>query len=259
MFPTIINIGPLPIRGYGLMLAIGFLLAVYMAQKESKKFGIDPKTIADIFPWIIISAALGARLFHVFIERPSYFFEHPIDIFKFWEGGVTYYGGLFGAIVAGWIFCKKNKISLLILFDFLITYVALGQVFGRFGCFMAGCCHGIPTDLPWGIVITNPESVTRPLGIALHPTQLYQALANFVTFIILYYKAKHKKFIGENILIYGIVYSIGRSIVEIYRGDSVRGYIIEGSLTTSQGISVLLILICSVILVWKYINLKKQK
>ncbi len=258
MCPTILWIGPVPIRGYGLMLAIGFLLAVSLAQKNSKKFGIEPKIVADIFPWLIVSAALGSRLFHVVVERPMFFLEHPLDILKFWEGGVTYYGGLFGAIIALYFFCKKHKMSLLNLFDFLITYVALGQVFGRLGCFLAGCCHGIPTDLPWGIAITNPESVTRPLGMALHPTQLYQSFWNLLTFLILYFAAKHKKFTGENILIYGIVYSIGRSIIEIYRGDSVRGFIIDGYITTSQGISIVLITICSILLVRKYYLLGKD-
>jgi len=258
MYPTLVWLGPLPIRSYGFMLAIGFLLAIHLAQKEAKKFQVDPKTIADIFPWIIISAAIGARLFHILVERPSYFIDHPLDMFKFWEGGVTFYGGFFGAILASWYYCKKNKLSLLRLFDFLITYVALGQVFGRIGCFLAGCCHGLPTEMPWGIAVTHMESVTRPLGIALHPTQLYQSLWNLLTFIILFYKAKNKKFIGENILIYGIVYSVGRSIVEIFRGDSVRGFLIENYISTSQAISIILIVVCSFILIKKYISLNKN-
>ncbi|MBN1115177.1 MAG: prolipoprotein diacylglyceryl transferase [Oligoflexia bacterium] len=254
MLPTIIRIGPIPIRGYGLMLAIGFMLAMYLAQKKASKFGFDPEKLSVLFPSIIIWAAIGARLFHTFIEMPSYYFHHPVDIFKFWDGGVTYYGGLIGGILTTYLFCKKHKVSMLKLADFLITYVALGQIFGRLGCTLAGCCHGIPCDLPWAYAITNPESVTRPLGVPLHPTQLYQATWNLFTFILLYRNAERSKFAGENLLLYGIVYPIGRSIIEIFRGDSVRGYIIDGVLTTSQGISLVVFIVCVSIYLRKHFS-----
>ncbi len=259
MFPTLFHIGPVPIHGYGLMLAVGFLLAMYLAQRESKYFDIPEKKLADLFPWIIVAGAGGARLFHVIVERPAYFWSHPLDIFKLWDGGVTFYGGLVGGILAVYIFSRRNKIPFIKIGDFLITYVALGQVFGRLGCFLAGCCYGVPTDLPWGIAITNPNSVTRPLGIALHPTQLYQALVNLITFIILYRMSWRKKFQGQILLIYGLTFPVGRTIVEFFRGDEIRGYIIPDVITTSQGISILIFVPCLIIYIIKYRRLKKEK
>jgi phosphatidylglycerol:prolipoprotein diacylglycerol transferase len=158
MFPTLFHIGPVPIHGYGLMLAVGFLTAMYLAQRDSKYFDIPEKKLADLFPWIILAGAGGARLFHVVVERPAFFWEHPLDIFKLWDGGVTFYGGLMGGVLVVYIFSRRNKIPFIKIGDFLITYVALGQVFGRLGCFLAGCCYGVPTDLPWGVAITNPDT-----------------------------------------------------------------------------------------------------
>ncbi|MFH1224150.1 MAG: prolipoprotein diacylglyceryl transferase, partial [Pseudomonadota bacterium] len=238
------------VHGYGAMLAIGFLLGMYLAQRDAKHFGISDKKLADMFPWIILGAAVGARLFHVLVERPAFVFEHPLDIFKLWDGGVTFYGGLIGGVIVVYLFTRKHKMSMLAVSDFIIPYAALGMVFGRLGCFLAGCCYGLPTELPWGIAIMNHDSITRPLGIALHPTQLYQALVNLITFIILYRNTWRKKFEGQNLLLFGLMYPLGRTIVEFFRADSIRGYIIDGVITTSQGISIVIFVTCLVI----YIN-----
>ena len=259
MCPTLFHIGPVPIHGYGLMLAVGFLVAMYLAQRNAKYFDISEKKLADLFPWIIIAGAAGARLFHVVVERPAFFWEHTLDIFKLWDGGVTFYGGLIGGVLVVYIFSRRNKIPFIKIGDFLITYVALGQVFGRLGCFLAGCCYGIPTDLPWGIAIMNPDSVTRPLCIPLHPTQLYQAAVNLITFIILYKMSWRKKFTGQILLLYGLTFPVGRSIVEIFRGDEIRGYIVPGIITTSQGISILIFVPCLITYIIISRHLKKKQ
>ncbi len=259
MCPILFKLGPIPIYGYGLMLALGFLAAMYMAQRDAKKFNMPEEKLASVFPWIIVAGAFGARFFHAIVERPLYFWEHPIEIFYFWDGGVTFYGGLIGGVLVIWLFSRKNKIPFVQVGDFLIVYVALGQVFGRLGCFLAGCCHGVPTDEPWGITITNPESITRPLGIPLHPTQLYQALVNLITFIILYKVSRHKKFNGQMLLIYGLTYPLGRAIVEIFRGDSIRGFIIDGIISTSQGISIVIFIVCLAIYIIKSRSQKKNE
>ncbi len=247
MLPILFHVGPIPIYGYGLSLAIGFMVSILLAQRDAKHFNIPENKLETLFPVIIISAALGARLFHAVIERPAYFIKNPLDFFKLWDGGVTFYGGLIVAIIAIWYFARKNKINFLNLTDFLIPYVALGQVFGRIGCFLAGCCYGIPTDLPWGIAATNPLSATTPLGIPLHPTQLYQMLWNLLTFIILYRTAWRKKFQGQCLLLYGMIYSLGRIIIEVFRGDTIRGFIIDDVVSTSQGISIIILTTCLII------------
>lgn len=259
MYPILFRIGPIAIPGYGVALMVGFLVSMYLAEKNASRFDIPKKKLSDLFPNIILGAVIGARLFHVLVERPSYFLKNPLDAFKIWDGGVTFYGGLIVGFLVVYRFCKKNNISLLNLSDFLITYVALGQGFGRIGCTLAGCCHGIPTDLPWGIAIYNPESATRPLGIPLHPTQIYQMLINFSIFFILNWRAKKKKFVGENLLLYGMLYPIGRSFVEIFRGDSVRGYIIDNIITTSQGISIVIFIISLTIYIKQYRKYKNKK
>jgi phosphatidylglycerol---prolipoprotein diacylglyceryl transferase len=259
MCPILLRIGPLKIPGYGFMLAMGFLLSMYLAQRDAKKYNIiDEQKLANLFPFLIIAAAVGARLFHAIVERPAYFWDHPIDFFKVWDGGVTFYGGFIAALLAGYYYCRKHNLNMLKLYDFLIAYVPLGQTFGRLGCFLAGCCHGIPTSLPWGITITNPESVTRPLGVPLHPTQLYQALWNFMTFIIVYRGSRNRRFTGQNLLLFGMIFPVGRTIIEFFRGDEVRGYIINGVMTTSQGISLLIFVPCLTIYIYKMATIKKK-
>lgn len=222
------------------MIVIGFLIGLYIVYKEAQREGFNGERIIDISFWGLALGLLGGRIVYI-LTRLDYFSKHPIEIFYFWEGGLVFYGGFLGGLAAFYIFTKKYKMPFLKTVDMAVPSLAIAHFFGRLGCFSAGCCFGRPVDghLPWAITFTNPLSLA-PTGIPLHPTQLYDALNALIIFTILMITRRHKKFTGQQLCIYMFLYSIGRYIVESYRGDSIRGFVIEPYLSTSQFISILI-------------------
>ena len=253
MYPFLFEIPGTSLRipAYGFCLMMSFLVGYLFMQQQFRKRAPDQvETIVGVFPWIVISALTGSRLFHVIFERPTFYLKNPIAIFHLWNGGHAFYGGLIAAILASYLYCKLNKISFLWFADVGICSVALAQVLARIGCFLAGCCWGKACQLPWAVTFTHPETAAGLTHIPLHPTQLYQATANLLTFFVCLYFLKRKRFNGEILICYGIVYSLGRFLVEIFRADHSRGFLIQDILSIPQFIS-LLIFTASVILLIK--------
>lgn len=235
MHPVLVEFGFFKVFTYGLLVASGFFVGILLAAHQGKKEGFDPQTILDLCFYILLSAVLGARILYVIVEY-KYFLDSPLDIFKVWKGGLVYYGGLILAGVFTWFFLKKKQMPVWKVADILAPSLALGQSVGRWGCFFAGCCYGVKTDLPWGITFADPLSLA-PLNIPLHPTQIYLSLNALLIFGILVWLRKRKTFDGQLIWTYGILYSIGRFIIEYFRGDD-RGYVLENILSTSQFIGI---------------------
>lgn len=239
MHPLLVKLGPLSLHTYGLMIVIGFLIALALIHRQGTKEGLDGDRIIDVSFWGLAFGLLGGRIVYV-ITRLSYFADHPIEVFYFWEGGLVFYGGFLGGAFAFWFFCRKYNLPGLQTIDIATPSLAIAHSFGRIGCFFAGCCYGKPAhDLPWAITFSNPMSAA-PTGIPLHPTQLYDALNAFIIFSILMFIQSRKKFTGQVISSYMMLYAIGRSIVEVYRGDKIRGFVIDPYLSTSQFISILI-------------------
>ncbi len=235
MYPILAEFGFLTIHTYGLMVASGFLIGIMLAANQAKREGLDPQVILDLCFFILVSAILGARFLYVAIEYEKYL-EHPLKAFMFWQGGLVYYGGLIGAVATGWYFIHKKNLPTWQVADLIAPSLAIGQGVGRWGCLFAGCCYGAPTDLPWGITFSNENSLA-PLGTALHPTQIYLSLNGFLIFGILMWMRKRKSFHGQIFWMYGILYSIGRFIIEFFR-DDIRGSVFAGVLSTSQFIGI---------------------
>lgn len=236
MHPVLLEFGFIKIFTYGLLVATGFFTAILFAAHLGKKEGIDPQKIIDLCFYILISSLLGARILYIIVEY-DYFLDHPIEIFKFWKGGLVYYGGLILGVVVALIYMRKNQMPVWPVADIMAPSIAIGQAIGRWGCFFAGCCYGVKTDVPWAITFTDPNSLA-PLGIPLHPTQIYLSINALVIFLILVWLGKRKSFDGQIIWAYGILYSIGRFIIEYYRGDD-RGY--AGIFSTSQFIGIFIL------------------
>ncbi len=250
MYPILFTIplGPysIPIPGYGTMLAIGFSVALFLVVRRAKIEGMDPDHFLNVATYIILAALIGSRLFHVIFEKPSFYFENPLEIPKVWKGGYTFYGGFIPAALVLWWYTKKHRMPVLKVMDIFAPYLALGTFFGRLGCFLAGCCHGVICDyhlFPISYVATNPNSFSRPLGIPLYATQVWQATSNLLVFLVLIWFRKRKKFDGQLLAGYLMLYPIGRFVIEIYRGDEIRGYVIPNLLTTSQFLGLLTIVI----------------
>lgn len=241
MHPELFKLGPFTIHTYGVLVAAGFLLGLGLAVRQAKKDGIPPDKIVDLGFYILLSALIGSRLFYILINA-SHYLKNPLDIFKIWEGGLVFYGGLLLAVPTVLWYIKKNSLGVWSIADIFAPSIAIGHAIGRLGCFFAGCCYGKPAEgLTWAVTFTDPESLAI-IGVPLHPTQLYESLGEFINFFILITLRKYKSFNGQLFLTYIILYSILRFIVEFFRGDVGRGFI-TSQLSLSQGISILMFLV----------------
>jgi len=253
MHPILFKIGPLTIHTYGLLVAAGFLLGLGLAVRQAKKEGIAPNKIVDLGFYILLSALIGSRLFFIFINA-GYYMKNLLEIFKIWEGGLVFYGGVLVVVPAFLWYVRKNSLGIWSTADLFAPSLAVGHAIGRIGCFFAGCCHGKPAEgLPWAVTFADPESLAI-IGIPLHPTQLYESVGEFLNFFILIILRRYKSFNGQLFMTYILLYSVLRFVVEFYRGDVGRGFITSW-LSLSQGISILMFLIA----VAGLIILKKQK
>jgi phosphatidylglycerol:prolipoprotein diacylglycerol transferase len=238
MYPLLFKLGVFKIHTYGLLIVMGFLFGLYLVQKDGRKVGLNPDRIIDVSFWGLGAGLLGGRIVYI-ITRWEYFSQNLLEVFYFWEGGLVFYGGFLGGLAAFYFYTRRHKMPFLKTVDVAVPSLAIAHFFGRLGCFFAGCCFGRPAlgSVPWAVTFTNPVSLA-PLGTPLHPTQLYDALNALVIFTVLQFTKNRKKFIGQQLCIYMILYAIGRSIVEVYRGDSIRGFVIDPYLSTSQFISI---------------------
>jgi phosphatidylglycerol:prolipoprotein diacylglycerol transferase len=217
---------------------MGFLAGIGFAVWQAKKEGISTDRIIDLSFYILFAAIIGSRLLFIIINAGHYL-ANPLDIFKIWEGGLVFYGGVLLALPTALWYVKKAGLDLWNTADIFAPSVAVGHAFGRLGCFAAGCCYGkISEALPWSIVFTNPECLA-PLNIALHPVQLYESAGEFINFFILVALMRYKKFNGQLFMTYVLLYGILRFIVEFFRGDAARGFLVE-PVSVSQGISILM-------------------
>lgn len=243
MHPILIRFGPLIIHTYGFLVAMGFLLGLGLAVRQAKKLGIPSNKIIDLGFYILLAAIIGSRLFFIFINA-SHYMKNPLDIFKIWEGGLVFYGGVLLAVPTAIWYVKKNGLGIWKTADIFAPSIAIGHALGRLGCFAAGCCYGKPAEpLPWSVTFTDPESLAR-IGIPLHPTQLYESAGEFINFLILITLRRYSSFNGQLFMTYLLLYSVLRFIVEFFRGDVNRGFIIY-NLSISQGISILVFLIAT--------------
>lgn len=255
MHPELFTLGSFTIHTYGFMIMIGALAGYfYMSTTVKKDLGIPADKIQNLAILVILAAFVGGKLFFYF-ERPDYYFSPMSNMFKNFRTGFVFYGSLLFAIpVTVWYF-RKHKWPVWPMMDRLAITACIIHVFGRLGCFFAGCCYGKPTDSFLGVTFTDAASQAEPLHTALHPTQLYDAFQILVILVILLMFKRHKRFEGQLFLIYIVLYAVGRGIVEIFRGDVARGFIIDDLLSHSQFIS--LLIICGA--VWAYFRLRKRR
>jgi phosphatidylglycerol:prolipoprotein diacylglycerol transferase len=245
MYPKILDLGPLTIHTYGLLLAAAFIAGIWITSRNAKKAGISPDLIWNMGLVVIFSALVGAKLLLLF-SNFHYYSQNIREIFSLstLRSAWIYYGGLLLALgSAGWFLAKKH-LPVWTTADLAAPGIALGQSIGSLACLTAGCCYGKPTHMPWGIVFKNPyayENFGVPLNVPLHPTQIYESVGAFAIFLILMWHLSKKHVTGQIILEYLAMYSILRFIVEFFRDDD-RGFVLYGLLSTSQLIAILTIL-----------------
>lgn len=231
------SIGPFTIYGYGLMIAIGILAAYLSCEKRAPKYKLNPDEIFNILLWGVGGGFAGAKILY-WITRIKDVIADPSILLDLANGWVVY-GGIIGGILCAMLYCKIKKLPFLKYFDLVMPAVALAQGFGRIGCFLAGCCYGMETNCAIGIVFT--DSAFAPNGVKVLPTQLISSALDFLNFAVLIWLSNHKKGDGQVAGFYLVFYSIGRFVLEFFRGDLIRGTV--GTLTTSQFISVFILIV----------------
>lgn len=229
-----INLGPVTLHMYGIMIAIGFFSAYMMCLKRGKKRELNEDIIFGIFMCAVFGGMAGTRILYYIVEIPQ-ILKDPSILWNFRTGYVVY-GGIIGGILASLVYCKIKKQEFLPYFDLVMPAVSLAQGFGRIGCFFAGCCYGQKTDLWFGITFT--QSDFAPNGVKLLPTQLISSAGDFIICGLLLLYAKKNTVKGRVASMYMILYGIGRFIIEFFRNDY-RGSI--GVLSTSQIISIVIV------------------
>ncbi|MCX7749694.1 MAG: prolipoprotein diacylglyceryl transferase [Clostridia bacterium] len=216
----------LPIYWYAIIISFGFALAVFLATRHSKRYGIEPDDIIDLALAGAILGFICARAYYVIFNWSAYK-DDPIKVFNIREGGIALYGALIGALIAGYFVAKRKKILPFKLFDFTIPYFVLAQAIGRWGNFVNQEAFGTNTTLPWGMTgdVIQRELQNMPgldANIPVHPAFLYESLWNLGVFFFLIWFRKRKKFEGEVFAFYMILYGIGRAFIESLRTDSLK-------------------------------------
>jgi phosphatidylglycerol:prolipoprotein diacylglycerol transferase len=249
MHPILFQIGDWPVYSYGVLLAAAYLVALQLAVVRARRRGIDGTRVMDLGIYLIIAALVGAKLMLVIVDF-EYFRSQPRELLSLVRAGGVFYGGLLAALGMAFVLVRRYQLRIWTTADLFAPGIALGHVVGRLGCLMAGCCYGTPTSVPWAITFTNPlaaSNVGTPLGIPLHPTQLYDAGAELLILVVLLATERRgRTFEGRTFWLYMLLYAISRFVVEFYRGDE-RGMLL--GVSTSQFVSILVVPLALVMLV----------
>jgi len=258
MHPVLIKIGWFTIHSYGFMLALSFIMGIYVAKRRASKFHIKPNQILDLSVYIILGAVIGSRLLYVAFHLDEY--HNILDMFALWEGGATLYGGLILTILLAYIFTAKRRLNFLDIADVMSPSIALGIMFTRTGCFLSGCCYGKPTSMPWGIHFPNTcaagyyelhmeETLGLPL-IKLHPTQLYAAFYGLIIFLLLLLFERYVRKRGATFGAFLLLYGISRFTLDFFRYYEANMRVFMG-LTLNQVLSAGLMILGLILLLRK--------
>ena len=257
MYPELFHIRNFPINTYGVFLALAFLCAILITVKLAARDGLPREKIYDLCLWMLLSSLIGSKILMLFTE-PEYR-DHPWQLLSldFLRSGGVFYGGLIGAVLSGYLLMRRYKLPWWKTADACAPGIAIGNFFGRQGCFAAGCCWGKPTTLPWGVKFTElgHEITGVPVDVPLHPTQLYESFAMLIVFFFLFWLHKRRRFSGQVILFYALLYSIIRFAIEFLRDDprgDLFGLTTLTGLSTSQMISIVVGVVALVLLVVRW-------
>ena len=235
MYPILLRIGSWELRSYGVFVAIALLVGLWRSAREGKRRGFSRGVINDFAAATVIAGFVGARLYYVLFSEPQAYRAHPWEIFAVWHGGLAMHGGLIaGLIVAVW-YVRRHRLSFLRLGDAVAPGLILGQTVGQIACLLN--TYGKPTTLPWALTFTDPNAMA-PLGVPLHPIQIYELLAYAVVFSIVHRVARSQVADGTTLMTYAIGYGIARFSMEFFRGDPPM----FGDIVVSQLVSAVLVI-----------------
>jgi phosphatidylglycerol:prolipoprotein diacylglycerol transferase len=249
--PILIQIGEFSIPSYGVMLAVSFLIAILLVKRAAKHLAISPVIIENLAFYLMLGVIIGGRLLYVVFHWPQYEYD-LLGIIRVWEGGMMFYGGFLGGLIASLFYLRKENLSVLLFGDLTAPAIALGEFFTRTGCFLNGCCFGTPSSLPWAVKF--PEHCvagSSPVGdYALHPTQVYTSLFSIALFFFLNKRLYRQHNTGEIFSLYLVFGGIFRFSI-----DFIRYYENAANFWINQIIALVLVLIGAVI----FVHVSKKK
>jgi len=250
LHPVLFRYGPFELRFYGLMYVVAIIVGTYIIKGEVRRKGISltGDEVSNFILWTVAGGIFGARLYYV-VFNLGYYMRVPSEIPAVWHGGLAIHGGIGGGIFAAWLYLRRKKVSFWALSDCVAPALILGQAFGRFGNFMNGDAHGVPTSLPWGMVF-SPESVAGRQfpGIPIHPVMLYELFLNLSIFLIIWLVLRKREHApGFIFAAYVAMYSVIRCVVGSFRADS----LMLGGWRAAQVVSVVLFIISVAIIIKK--------
>jgi len=251
MHPILFDFGRFTIYSYGVLLAAAYLLGLQFALIRARSRGLQRERVMDLGIWIIISALVGAKLLLLVVDYRQ-FLDHPGSLMDLLRSGGVFYGGLIAAVTVALFYIWRHRMPMWTTTDVFAPGIALGHVVGRLGCLLAGCCFGRQTTVPWAISFHDPQAFAvagTPLGVPLHPTQLYEAGAEaLILAFLLAFERRGRLFPGRTFWTYMLLYGVSRFVIEFYRGDP-RGTVFD-ALSTSQFVSVILVPLSVVMLLF---------
>jgi phosphatidylglycerol:prolipoprotein diacylglycerol transferase len=251
MHPILFEFGGVTIYSYGVLLAAAYLLGLQFALMRARTRSLEPQRVMDLGIWIIISALAGAKLL-LFAVNFKQFSGNPRELLALARSGGVFYGGLIAGVAVALWYMRRHRMPLWTTTDVFAPGIALGHIVGRLGCLMAGCCFGRPAAVPWAITFRDPAAaanVGTPLGVPLHPTQLYEAGAEaLILLVLLALERRGRPFPGRTFWTYMLLYGASRFFIEFYRGDN-RGMVFD-AVSTSQFVSLILVPLSIVMLVF---------
>lgn len=239
MYPVLVQLGHFELRSYGVIVALSFFLALWVSGREAERKGMDAALVQDFAFYALLGGILGARIYFVVFFNPSYYLEHPWEILAIWRGGIGIIGALLGGALTAWWYCRRKELPFWRFADTLAPGVALGQTAGVLACLLNGDSYGKPTDLAWAITYTDPRGMA-PLGVPLHPVEIYEMAAYFLVFILVWRTRNKPKRDGLVFLTYLAGYGAARFSVEFFRGNPA---VIAGGLPAAQVAGVMLVLV----------------
>ena len=238
MHPILFDVGGISVYSYGFLIAIGAIAGVaYMAIQGKKDVGLTFDQANALFLFIFLAAFIGGKVF-LFFEDIPYYLDHPRKLVA--GRGFVFYGSFLFAIPTMLLFFRKHRLPTYAMLDVMAVTTCLVHMFGRLGCFMAGCCYGKPTTSIFGVIFTDPACQAEPLNTSIHPTQLYESFYIFLVMLVLLYLKGRKKYFGQLFLVYLLLYAAGRFVLEYFRGDLGRGFIFDGLISHSQFVAALI-------------------
>lgn len=236
MHPIAFHIGSFAIHWYGILIAIGFLLGFWTACRRCLHDNLPGEMVADLIPWIVVSALVGSRLLFIWQYSEEFRDTSLVDLINIRNGGLVFHGGLVAAALTVLLYVRWHKLPLWRLADALAPSIALGHAFGRLGCFMNGCCFGTACDLPWAVHFPEDHYSN---GIGVHPTQFYESGLNLLLYGALAWQYRRRQFPGQTFALYLIAYGLLRGAIEFLRGDYVVRYF--GWMTVGQVVSLVVV------------------